>query len=491
VIASAGGGACAVVDGGVQCWGDNRAGTLVIGASRATLPPTPIKGLEAKPTDVSMASRLNCVIDAEDGYQCWGKVWNDRVEMEARYKWRKAERIALGGDNAMLRLEPDNRIGTENLPFYPSSDERANDVFVGKNFACLESTAGAFRCSGRNDRRQLARGGGVARPTPWIVPGLPAYRVIAVASEMTCGLEEGSKVSCVGASVHDTRAMVPVTFSSFASVDDLFAGGGVVCALSKGIPTCWGKNRPRVLMSQNEVTVSTPQTLGSLAKKKALAFGGKAGCMIEEDGKLKCFGGGGNKPAPPTPVPVEGAIATGKGALSLGSSRGCVLHVDTSVSCFSLTPAYDERDGFRYSAHKVPALRGASSLTVGDHAICAFDKDKRAFCVDEKESRTDITVDDLVSFAMGDTFACGLSTAGEVKCWGSNRYGELGQGDFAARDKPTSVTALKEIQSIGAGPNHVCALARDKKVWCWGKDDLGQSGSDVKFFYKDFEAFDF
>ncbi len=78
--------------------------------------------------------------------------------------------------------------------------------------------------------------------------------------------------------------------------------------------------------------------------------------------------------------------------------------------------------------------------------------------------------------------ATGLS---EVRCWGSNRYGQLGLGDTRARgDDPGEMGANLPLVALGAAPTvalalgsaHTCALDADGAVRCWGDNVHGQLG---------------
>jgi alpha-tubulin suppressor-like RCC1 family protein len=82
--------------------------------------------------------------------------------------------------------------------------------------------------------------------------------------------------------------------------------------------------------------------------------------------------------------------------------------------------------------------------------------------------------------AAGFAHTCVLTSAGGVKCWGGNAYGELGNGggplDLAYT--AVSVTGLgRGIREITAGAQHTCALTSAGAVKCWGDSRLGQLGS--------------
>ncbi len=84
----------------------------------------------------------------------------------------------------------------------------------------------------------------------------------------------------------------------------------------------------------------------------------------------------------------------------------------------------------------------------------------------------------------GSAHTCALFSSGAVKCWGSNKYGQLGLGDTSNRGD-----ALGEMGSslptvdlggtavaVSAGGYHTCALLQGGAVKCWGLGGNGQLG---------------
>ena len=100
-----------------------------------------------------------------------------------------------------------------------------------------------------------------------------------------------------------------------------------------------------------------------------------------------------------------------------------------------------------------------------------------------------------VKVIAGNDFSCALSSAGAVKCWGSNLFGELGQdrpsvvgtstefiGDTAT-EMGSSLPAVqlgavaRDIQT-SSNSSHVCALLSSNRMKCWGRNNRGQLGVD-------------
>lgn len=69
-----------------------------------------------------------------------------------------------------------------------------------------------------------------------------------------------------------------------------------------------------------------------------------------------------------------------------------------------------------------------------------------------------------------------LPSSGTVKCWGSGLFGELGTGRFESSTQPKEVLHLKHVKSLSAGGGHTCALLQNGTVECWGNNAFGQLG---------------
>ena len=69
----------------------------------------------------------------------------------------------------------------------------------------------------------------------------------------------------------------------------------------------------------------------------------------------------------------------------------------------------------------------------------------------------------------GEDHTCALLTTGEVRCWGRNYYGTLGNGSNTTdSNSPSAVSNITTAVAIAAGSQHNCALLRSGVVQCWG-----------------------
>src|SRR5439155_19317829 len=86
----------------------------------------------------------------------------------------------------------------------------------------------------------------------------------------------------------------------------------------------------------------------------------------------------------------------------------------------------------------------------------------------------------VIGIAAGDDFSMALRTDGNVWAWGSNWYGQLGDGTNTNSNVPVQVSGLTDAIRIAAGEclkGHSLAVKTDGTVWAWGWNGYGQLGN--------------
>lgn len=140
----------------------------------------------------------------------------------------------------------------------------------------------------------------------------------------------------------------------------------------------------------------------------------------------------------------------------------------------------------------------ATAVAAGGYHTCATDANARAYCWGTNHfsqlgnglgeptgsGRTPGPVAGSAQYAAltaGQSHTCGITLAGGVDCWGSNQYGQLGDGTRVSRDTPVQVRSLPTAQAIAAGSHHTCALTSSRQVFCWGDNGMGQAGAPAAY----------
>lgn len=76
----------------------------------------------------------------------------------------------------------------------------------------------------------------------------------------------------------------------------------------------------------------------------------------------------------------------------------------------------------------------------------------------------------------GGAHTCGLLIRGEVRCWGANGKGQLGDGDFNLETTPHGLVGTTRFSVVAMGGAHTCAVTSIGTLYCWGSNEFDQLG---------------
>ncbi len=102
-------------------------------------------------------------------------------------------------------------------------------------------------------------------------------------------------------------------------------------------------------------------------------------------------------------------------------------------------------------------------------------------------------LNDVIAISAGCSHSAVLKSDGTVWAWGSNNYGQLGNGIYTDWSTPNttpiqvigpdSIGFLDDIVAISCGAFHTVALRSDSTVWVWGTNWAGQLGLGITSDY--------
>lgn len=230
------------------------------------------------------------------------------------------------------------------------------------------------------------------------------------------------------------------------------AGGFHSCAITgSGGVKCWGYNAEGSLgdgTQQNRLTPVDVVGLGSGVT--AITTFDDLTCALTSIGGAKCWGGGNIGDGTPrsvphlTPTDVAG-LSSGVIAISAGGSHACAVTATGGAKCWGSNLFGALGDG-TWNDRLTPV--DVVGLTSG-----------------------------VVAISAGNNHTCALTSAGGVKCWGTNVDGAIGDGTTVDRLAPMPVIGLASgVVAISAGVSYTCAVTSVGGVKCWGNSFWGSLG---------------
>lgn len=397
---------CALLAGGVvKCWGDAASGQLGLGnitrigdnagEMGAVLAAVDL-GIGRTATKITAGAFHTCALLDDATVKCWGS----------------GAMGALGSGSTALVGDGPDEMGDLLAPVSLGTGRTAVDIDAGTNHTCAVLDTGVVKCWGSNSFGQLGLGDTVTRGTAGGQMGdaLPAVELgtgrtataVVAGNDHTCALLDDATVKCWGGNASgqlglgdSTRrgdnagemgdALMPVNLGSGRTAFGVEVGSSFSCALLDNLAVkCWGVN------SSGQLGIGNTATRGTSASHM------------------------GNNLAP-----IQ--LGTGRTArrLSLGNAHTCVVLDNGSLKCWGLSSKGQ-------CGHGDTITRGDSPFEMGDGLPAVVLGGGAALFVSAGQEHT-----------------CAVLADSSMKCWGDNTYGQLGQGDVAARgDGPNEMGAF-------------------------------------------------
>lgn len=345
-------------------------------------------------------------------------------------------------------------------------EDRA-ELALGFLHGCGRLVTGQVKCWGDNfdgtlgDGLALDAGGRLSESsTPVMVPGITDAVSIASGSGHTCVVHKTGKVSCWGNNSNGQLGTSDKSSTSkptpVAGIDDaiqVVAGTNFTCVLHKAkTASCWGENKAGGLGDNTTTERPTPAPVQQLSDVESLAAGKDYACAVLTSHDVMCWG------------------ANADGQLGIGSTTNAPLPT------------------------KLNALNDIVQVAGASRFSCARQSSGRVFCwgnnsegqLGNGSPNTAPNPSPILVPSLGDAIwiwtgyehACAIKKNGNVVCWGSNAFAQLGLGDAgpASVATPTPVPGTKQSYAVYTGGDRACALSTTGEGLCWGANAFGQLG---------------
>ena len=288
---------CAVVNGGVMCWGANSSGQIGNGTTTDANAPTQVAGLTSGVQGVASGLAFSCAIANGELY-CWGSNDSGQLGVDPSTNGTSLspvkvplsgniQAIATGnshmcalvsgsvwcwGSNAAGELGNNSSATNSYVRVQPVGlAANVQAIAAGDYFTCALS-AGSLSCWGRNTFGQLGDGTIVDHPAPVAVQGLSiGVQAVATGSQHTCAVVNGAAwcwgynhYGALGDNTTTDRAS-PVSVQGLTSgVQSITAGSAHTCALTSAGAKCWGFNGSGELGNNSTIDSSVPVAVQGL-----------------------------------------------------------------------------------------------------------------------------------------------------------------------------------------------------------------------------------
>ena len=312
--------------------------------------------------------------------------------------------------------------------------------------------------------------------------GVAMSRVHA-GNDFTCGIVDGGTGLCWGINDQGQLGIPTALYEASPQVvsEDLIfrqlstkAAGRHVCGIvASGDAYCWGQNDFGQIGNGSTAWLAGLHPVVGGLKFASISAGWRSSCGVTTDGDAYCWGRGewgqlGDGLATLSSVPVAVAGGHHFKKVDVGSNNlVCGLVTTGSILCWGLD------------------LAGA--LGAPSNTTCVRSDGFELRCAPTPQA---VAADELfIDVSAGSSFACGITEALRLLCWGRNNHGQLGRSttetcsqaglrrEIVCGPTPMPVSGVQRFASVGVGPRHACAVTVDGDAYCWGRNSIGELGS--------------
>jgi alpha-tubulin suppressor-like RCC1 family protein len=339
-------------------------------------------------------------------------------------------------------------------------------VAAGRSHTCVILNDGSVKCWGKNEYGQLGNGTTIGSSVPVGVVGVSDAAAVVAGWGHSCALTKGGRVICWGYNRNGELGNGKTQHSSLpvdvigipGAAVAIEAGDDHTCAVtSAGRVMCWGYNEFGQLGDGTTASRSVPVEAQALSDRiRSVAAGWGHTCALTDKGGVRCWGNnqlgqlGYGQTADYRFTAVD-VLGLGSGVAEIASDGGsaCALTAGGGVKCWGSNTYGQLGDGTAVDRRSPVPVSGLGQ--------------------------------GVVRVAVGWNHACAVTGTGELKCWGWNYYGQLGDATTTSRIVPVRATGLTDgVTDIGMGWAHSCIVTEQGGVNCWGLNENGQLGDGTR-----------
>ena len=317
------------------------------------------------------------------------------------------------------------------------------------------------------------------------------------------------KLICVAAlAVLSAACEDPFMAEGTRTYKSVATGGDHTCAVATdGYAYCWGRGLDGELGIGVKENRSTPSKVVGNINFDQITVGDYHSCGLSVSGEAFCWGWTpfyqrGNptdtRDSEPVPVTTERRFTS----LTAGAHHTCALTLDSLAYCWGYNRYGQVGSLGTETGFQPRAVEGGikfKQISAGGFHTCGLSAAGAIYCWGSNEfgqlgtggtqlvSLTPAAAQSTVLFQAvdaGESHTCAVSVASAAYCWGSNEFGELGNGGafrpgLPAVNIPAAVSDQlpRAVTRISAGAKHTCAGSARGDTWCWGRGTYAQLGN--------------